>query len=146
MFERNHEKMFCKGIYLRWFLLNTLADPISWFVRKQHFCRPLSVTRSIWLTERPFNSRKPSEQRPWGYCFCFHWGWPQVLFQGDWCLHRHKIYPLLLKDHGPHQKISNFALKGCCSTEMEQLAGSDQKKYRFLINQLIWQANVLNKN
>jgi hypothetical protein len=41
------------------------------------------------------------------------------------------------KDHGPHQKISKLALKGCCSTEMERVAGSDQKKCRFLINQLI---------
>jgi hypothetical protein len=48
-----------------------------------------------------------------------------------------KIYPILFKDHGPHQKISKLALKGCCSTEMERVAGSDQKKYRFLINQLI---------
>jgi hypothetical protein len=35
------------------------------------------------------------------------------------------------------KKISKLALKGCCLTEMERVAGSDQKKYRFLINQLI---------
>jgi hypothetical protein len=35
------------------------------------------------------------------------------------------------------KKFSKLALKGCCSTEMERVAGSDQKKCRFLINQLI---------
>jgi hypothetical protein len=38
------------------------------------------------------------------------------------------------------------ALKGCCSTEMDRVVGSDQKKLSFITNQLIGPARVLNKN
>jgi hypothetical protein len=39
-----------------------------------------------------------------------------------------------------------LALKGCCSTEMERVAGSDCQKCSFLKNQLFWPARVFNEN
>jgi hypothetical protein len=40
--------------------------------------------------------------------------------------------------------IAFLAMEVCCSTEMERVAGSDQKKSCFLANQLIGPANILN--
>jgi hypothetical protein len=41
--------------------------------------------------------------------------------------------------------IAFMAMKVCCSTEMERVAGSDQKKCCFLTNHQIGPANVENK-
>jgi hypothetical protein len=47
--EKSYEKMFCKGFNFHWFLFNTRAGLLSWFVRKLDFFWSLPATRSIWV-------------------------------------------------------------------------------------------------